>query len=77
MKNAGKTLKIFKISSKHYSVNGPALRDARELLTNLNASEFAFRCGWSPTYQSRLENSDIFEVPESTREIIQDVLAER
>ena len=65
---------VFKLDDKRYSVNGDALRDARER-AKLSLAAFAELCGWTGSYQWRLENV-VGTVSESTRNVVECVLAD-
>lgn len=66
---------MFKLVDTRYKIDSEKLRLAREK-KNLNQSEFAFACGWSPQYQWRLENFYVESVSEATKNVIEDVLKE-
>jgi len=60
---------IFSTHSIRYAVDGDALTDAREE-QGFNQSSFAALCGWSPTYQWKLENGEVESVCQETVDII-------
>jgi len=64
---------MFTLVDQRFMFVGKDLARARSEL-NLNISEFAYKCGWTPQYQWNLEN-DIYEsIPESTKKVIENVL---
>ena len=66
---------IFKLHDQRYSINGQELARARAT-TGLNMSEFAYKCGWSCSYQWQLENDLVESVAEATRNVIEGTLRE-
>jgi len=64
---------MFKLVDKRYKVDGRLLAQAREK-KNMNMSEFAYACDWSPQYQWQLENGRVESICEATMHVIEDVL---
>lgn len=65
--------KIFKLHDQRYQVDGRKLARARAG-TGLNMSEFAYKCGWTCSYQWRLENDRVETVCEGTKNVIEGAL---
>lgn len=64
---------IFKIIDKRYQIDGRELARSRAK-TSLNMSEFAYRCGWSCSYQWKLENDRVDTLSEGAKKVIEGVL---
>lgn len=64
---------MFTLVDTRYKIDSRKLQLAREGI-NLNMSEFAYECGWSPQYQWKLENDYVPAVSEATKNVIEDVL---
>jgi len=64
---------MFKLVDQRFTFVGKELARERTK-TNLNISEFAYKCGWSAQYQWALEN-DVYEsIPEATKKVIENEL---
>ncbi len=66
---------IFELHDRRYRVDGRELARARAK-TGLDMSEFAYRCGWSCSYQWQLENDRVETVAEATKNVVEGVLRE-
>ena len=66
-------MSIFKLHDQRYSVDGRELARARAE-TGKNMSEFAYRCGWSCSYQWQLENDRVGSVSEATKNVVEGAL---
>ena len=66
-------MSIFKLHDQRYSIDGRELARARAN-TGLNMSEFAWKCGWSCSYQWQLENDCVESVAEATKNVIEGAL---
>ena len=64
---------MFTLVDQRFTFVGKDLARARSK-QNLNISEFAYKCEWTPQYQWNLEN-DVYEsIPESTKKVIESIL---
>jgi len=57
----------------YYAVEGSLIRSARKLV-NLSMLEFASRCGWSPSYQHKLETNKVRKILKYKADIIQKII---
>ena len=64
---------LFTLIDKRYKIDGRKLAQAREA-KEMNMSEFAYACDWSPQYQWQLENGRIDSICEATMNVIKDNL---
>lgn len=67
---------VFTMHEKRYRLNGQQLANVRRRTTELTSQQFAGACGWSPSYQSRLERGLVDTVSEATKNVIETVLRE-
>ena len=65
---------IFKMIDQRFQSNGRALARGRAA-TGLNMSEFAYKCGWTCSYQWKLENDRVETVSEGTKNVMEGVLS--
>ena len=66
---------MFKLIDQRYQLDGRELARRRHE-TGLNMSEFAYRCGWTCSYQWKLENDFVDTVSEGTKNVIEGALRE-
>ena len=64
---------MFELIDQRYKIDSCKLRLAREKC-NMNMSQFAYACGWSCSYQWRLENNCVATISESTKKVIEGAL---
>ena len=64
---------VFKLHSLRYSIDGQALRD-RRIAAGIKSLSFASACGWSRTYQNKLEADHYETVSEETKKAVEEVL---
>jgi len=68
--------KIFTLYTRRYTIDSNALIEARKEL-GLSQYCVAVQCGWSASYQWRLEHGKINTVDESTKNVLESVLKEK
>ena len=66
---------VFKLVEKRYKLDGEDLL-LRRRRAHVTQKRFAEMCGWSPTYQWKLEQSHVDEISEETKNVIESVFKE-
>ncbi len=66
---------LFAVHEIRYSVNATKLRVIRKRL-GAKQSAFARMCGWSRSYQAKLENNEVLTISEASADIISAVIVD-